>query len=602
MRVSMSIIKNEHGVYHVRKKVPKALEGAVAQVTDAAKSRVAWLKKTLGTKDLKKAKILAKPVLMEFDRILAKAEALKVERPLRTTLRHKEIERIAEYHFASALAEDEEMRREGTGSEPLFQSVAKQLLDAGVEFTTPFHIGSVPEYGLSEREMLKYADDLEAYIALAQHALARGNISHIREQLEELLFIFGLNLDPKSDAYRKLGMAVLRKDVEALQAIERRHNGEPIESPALPIVDGEPLPGGETITAALEGWKKSKNPSPYALREFTYAIRRFVELHGDMRVRAITRKTVREFREALQQLPLRRVGSFRRGTLPELVEWSRKHPEAQKVSPATVNKLLGAAQAVALWARDNGLIPDDVPWADPFSRMRLEEAEPGREPWEPAELRVLFGSPVFAQGVRPKAGGGKAEFWLPLLGIYTGARLGELAPLTSADVGKDEATGILTISIVENAELGKRLKTRGSRRVVPVHPELIRLGFVDFVEQAGREGGGDARLFPLLSPGPRGGFGEAWSKWFGRYIRGAGITNRDRVFHSFRHGFKDALRAAGVSEDVNDALTGHAGGNSVTRGYGAKDMMRRFGLPALVDAVRKVAYPGLDLSCVKPAC
>jgi integrase len=44
------------------------------------------------------------------------------------------------------------------------------------------------------------------------------------------------------------------------------------------------------------------------------------------------------------------------------------------------------------------------------------------------------------------------------------------------------------------------------------------------------------------------------------------------VFHSFRHGFKDALRAAGVSEDVNDALTGHAGGSSVARGYGAKDM------------------------------
>src|SRR5262249_47943511 len=170
---------------------------------------------------------------------------------------------------------------------------------------------------------------------------------------------------------------------------------------------------------------------------------------------------------------------------------------------------------------------------------RLEEAEPGREPWEPAELRVLFSSPVFAEGVRPKAGGGEAAFWLPLLGIFTGARLGELAPLTSADVGNDEAAGNPTISIIEDAELSKRLKTRGSRRIIPVHPELVRLGFIDFVEQARRERGGKARLFPLLSPGPRGGFGEAWSKWFGRYIRGLGIRNRDRVFHSFRHGFKD---------------------------------------------------------------
>jgi integrase len=395
-------------------------------------------------------------------------------------------------------------------------------------------------------------------------------------------------------------MAVLRKDVEALRAIERRHKGEPVETPRLPTIDAEHTSNGETIRAALEGWKKSKNPRPYALREFTYAINRFTELHGDMPVQAITRKTVREFREALQQMPVGRAGNLRRATLPELVVWSKDHPEAQKVSPATVNKLLGAAQAIAVWARNNGLIPDEIPWADPFSRMRLEEAEPGREPWETAELRVLFGSPVFTEGVRPKAGGGEAAFWIPLLGIFTGARLGELAPLTVADVVKDDATGIRTISIVEDPEQGKRLKNRVSRRVIPVPPELVRLGFLDFVEKAKRERGRDARLFPLLSPGPRGGYGEAWSKWFGRYIRSLGITNEDRVFHSFRHGFKDALRAAGVSEDINDGLTGHAGGNSVARGYGAKDMMRRFGLPALADAVSKVAYPGLDLSHVRP--
>src|SRR5262249_13447494 len=134
-----------------------------------------------------------------------------------------------------------------------------------------------------------------------------------------------------------------------------------------------------------------------------------------------------------------------------------------------------------------------------------------------------------------------------------------------------------------------------SRRVVPVHPELVKLGFLDVVEESRKHGGEAAPLFPLLKPGPRGGYAEAWSKWFGRYIRGIGITNKDRVFHSFRHGFKDALRAAGEGEDINDALTGHSGGG-VGRSYGAKEMMRRFGLPRLADAVAKVQYPGLDLS------
>src|SRR5262249_62008089 len=143
---------------------------------------------------------------------------------------------------------------------------------------------------------------------------------------------------------------------------------------------------------------------------------------------------------------------------------------------------------------------------------------------------------------------------------------------------------------------GRRRKTAGCRRVVPVHPELIRIGFIEFVERVRQEHGGEARLFPLLDRGPRGGYGEAWSKWFGRYIRQLGIANKALVFHSFRHGFKDALRAAGVSEDVNDALTGHAGTGSVGRTYGAKDMLKRFGLPVLNDAVSKVRYPGLDLS------
>ena len=90
-------------------------------------------------------------------------------------------------------------------------------------------------------------------------------------------------------------------------------------------------------------------------------------------------------------------------------------------------------------------------------------------------------------------------------------------------------------------------------------------------------GGESARLFPKLQQGSKGGFGEAFSKWFGRYKRSLGIDNEKSVFHSFRHGFKDALRAAGVNEDVNDALTGHSGGNTVARGYGSDDMVRRFG-------------------------
>jgi integrase len=136
-------------------------------------------------------------------------------------------------------------------------------------------------------------------------------------------------------------------------------------------------------------------------------------------------------------------------------------------------------------------------------------------------------APVFSQGARPAAGGGEAAFWLPLLGLFTGARLGELAPLTAADVTTDQATGIPIITITEDRENGRRLKTAASARVVPVHPELVRLGLLRFVEEAKRGIGSEARLFPALTPG-------AGSDDCGHPFRLKADSDSDRLRTAFR--------------------------------------------------------------------
>ena len=58
------------------------------------KGATAWLKRSLRTKDEARAKVLAKPVMMEFDRIIADAEALLVQHPVRTTLKDSEIKPV----------------------------------------------------------------------------------------------------------------------------------------------------------------------------------------------------------------------------------------------------------------------------------------------------------------------------------------------------------------------------------------------------------------------------------------------------------------------------------------------------------------------------
>jgi hypothetical protein len=74
---------------------------------------------------------------------------------------------------------------------------------------------------------------------------------------------------------------------------------------------------------------------------------------------------------------------------------------------------------------------------------------------------------------------GKAEaaFWLPLMALFTGARLNELAPLAAADVVTDAATGIVSINIARSPS-----QDSWFGRLVPIHPELTRIGLLRFVD------------------------------------------------------------------------------------------------------------------------
>jgi integrase len=314
-----------------------------------------------------------------------------------------------------------------------------------------------------------------------------------------------------------------------------------------------------SLRAAYEGWDKMEQRPTSTRMEFSRGIDRFIELHGDLDVGQINKRHVREFREAAQLVPKHRPGKLRKARLPELVEWTRKNPGAVCIAAATINKWLTCLQGVLNWARRNGVIPDEVPWADPVAGMRLKEPRSKRRPWEPEELSLLFGSSIYRLGERPLGGKGEAAYWLPLLALFSGARLNELAPMCANDVKLDPSSGVHFMTVVEDDETGRSVKTENSVRAVPIHPELLRIGFLTFVDHRQKADGQKARLFPEIQQNSKGNYGAAFSQWFGRHKRSLGIDNASSVFHSFRHGFKDALRAAGVNEDVNDALTGHSG-------------------------------------------
>jgi integrase len=586
MRFSMGVHKNRYGVYFTRRKVPKDLQQAVARVLGGRKESQIFLQRSLETKDSKTAKRKAPAVLMEFDGVLARARVLAEDRPVRSSLSQAEIERMGEHHYALFLISDDEFVRIAPEEEQAFRD------DVGDDETG--WVEPVPKYGLSRGQMADRRDTMARNLPEAEAALARGDIGHVQFHIEQVLEAFHVHLDRDCDAYRRLGMEILRRRVLVLRALDQRSKGEPIPTPKLPLVAPRAATvTGETLTAAFTGWQKARSPAAGTLAEYDRAIRLFTELHGDLPVVGIKRSHARTFREALQDVPRQRKGKLQKATLPDLVEWRRANPDAQRLSEGTINKLLGGVQAVSVWAHRHGLIPDDAVWADPFAGMRLEEEASDRDTFTVAELNILFASPVYAAGARPVGGKGEVAYWLPLLALFTGARRGELAGLTVADVAEDETIG-WALSFIPDEDRGKTLKTKQSQRIVPMHSELKRLGFLEFVGETKRAEGAAAWLFKPISPASKDG-AKAWSKWFGRYLRDISIIDSRKVFHSFRHTFIDALRAAGSPEEINTALVGQAIGGSVHRSYGAKDVVRRFG-KQLTKAVASVKYPKLDLS------
>jgi len=598
MRALMGLIKDRHGTYYAQQKVPERLQAAVARYLGNGKPKQVYQKKSLGTKDLRTANVRAKPVLAGFDRVLREAAALQVPKSipaLRSSLNAAEIARMSEALYGKLLADDEASRFGGRAH--VVEVVEWIRRNEEPDFQLPYPIESVPEHGWHPEKLAIQREHMVHELATMQEALALGDITAVEDDVALLLADFEINLDRKSVAYRELGTQALRAYVRALQAIDKRNAGEPIETPKFTRGSQRATVATGTLRDAVKGWQKERQRPAGTLHEYERAVEMFIELHGDLSVAEIKKSHARKFREAVQQVPQRRIGALRGAKLPEMSEWGQKHPSIPKVSAGTVNKQLGALQAIAGWAEQNGLLPEDTPWSNPFAKMKVREEQSERTSFETAELKLLFAAPVFTKHEYPQGARGPAAFWLPLLALFTGARQAELAGLTVGNVQADEETATPLMYITSEASRGKRLKTASSQRVVAVHPQLVKLGFLTFVDVRRHENA-NAWLFPLVAPDKGRSGIAAWSKWFGRYLRKQGVTDTAKVFHSFRHSVTDALRRGKVDHELREALVGHSLGSKVD--YGAKQMLSRWGAAALKDAVSKISYPGLDLSRVKP--
>lgn len=348
-----------------------------------------------------------------------------------------------------------------------------------------------------------------------------------------------------------------------------------------------------SLSRLFDAWRNERQVKPKTLIEWQTAFRMFYEIVGDKPVRQIGKEDIRLYKDTLLRLPSSMSKKYRGRSVPDVLDTIDDDPAIPRLKAASVNKYLTALGTVFAYAETNGYAEQNptVGMKVPLPKTNSNK----RVPYSVDDLHTIFSWPVWtgcSSAARPKNPGTyiyqNANYWLPLLALFSGCRLEELGQAYADDIRLDDGVMVLDI----NDDDDKTLKAASSRRLMPIHPELRKCGFLDYATDM--QNSGHTRLFPDLRPDRNGIITAGWSKWWGRYQRGMGLTDERKVFHSFRHGFRDTLRNAGIPVDLADTLMGHANPTMGGR-YG-----RGHTVTALAQAIQKVDYSGLDLSHLYP--
>ncbi|WP_311270831.1 site-specific integrase [Sphingobium sp. WCS2017Hpa-17] len=322
------------------------------------------------------------------------------------------------------------------------------------------------------------------------------------------------------------------------------------------------------LGALLKFWKAKRTPSPKACVAAEKAVEDFISFVGDVGIGEITADDCFEFRDAVEQLPRSMPRAHRALAFNDAHAIYAGRVDVERLSPQSVKKYLGAIQALLGFAFQERYIG-----ANPGAGIKVDgySKKSDRRPFTKEELRRLFSADLFTQSWSIPISRSKVSDltlrWLFLLGLVTGARIEELGQILLADVKEELGVPYIDVTdyVEDDVDEANRVKTDGSVRVLPLHPQLIALGFLDYV---GRQRAKDAvKLFPDLVADALEVKTKEASRRAARLIDDAVGKDPRIVFHSFRHSFKDLCRDANIPKDVHDQLTGHAAAD-VGGGYG----------------------------------
>lgn len=389
----------------------------------------------------------------------------------------------------------------------------------------------------------------------SQAIATEDELNRLRTEDDFLSFITFDELDLPSGGKAK-GVTIDTGDPDKDMAVARELLGQtptsqqPVKQQTAPSTDSIKLSDAakkyRTEKLREGSWRKKTHDEHEALHGL------LIQVLGNKHLETFTHTDGRKFKEILLALPPNCTkGIYAGKTVRKIIAMKPGHV----MTVTTANEKLQKASGLFLWAVRQGYCQTNV-----FEGLRLknrQKASEQKEAFTANDLRIIFDSSIFTRDKLNHPW----RHWTTLLALFTGCRVSEIAQLRVCDVFEESTTYAIRIT----DEAGN-LKNESSRRIVPLHPHIIQLGFIEYVQEMSSQ----ERLFPDLygtSKGP----GDKVSRWFNNtHLKNCGLkgTGRKISFHSFRHTFIDAFKQTGVEEVKVKALTGHQHDSITFNRYG----------------------------------
>jgi integrase len=458
-------------------------------------------------------------IALQLARILAYLGARLLDDSLGGTVRYDEIRALLKDHFTRLLDE----KKEAIGANGRLSGFERDVLKSSIETADYPEMFNLPLEGLGT-------------------------------PVDRLIEQYGLEASPGGKTYETL-QAELQRSYKSYcqdvlnfdQSLEQYDFSTPPQV-AVDTVERDGTTLSELITTFVAERVRGGNWTPRTEKENRAFYALLCKMVGDATpAGAVDYPAARTVKDLLQKVPrnLNTNPLTQNLTLEEAIALDG----AKVMQVKTINKHLGAYNALFKWAAENGYVEKNVFAGSGIKRGKSQP--PSRVAFTNDQMEALLRTVIGNErGLIKK----DYQRWGPLIGMYTGARLNEIAQLRPADIRQED--GIWCFDINERDE-GKRLKTASATRLIPVHPKLLDLGLLDYRNKA--RTGEAPRLLDELGYSEGTGYGRNLSRWFnGPFLKALGMNDQSLVFHSLRHTMVTNLLQSDVAGPLVSSIVGHA--------------------------------------------